>query len=447
MALPAIPPLDRSVPAVVVKAVHYELHHGALGIIRSLGRAKVPVFAILENGATPVAYSRYLSGRLDWWPEPPDDERFVARMVDIARCIGRPSVAIAADDVAAILLAENASRLRPWFVLPGVHPELIRTLSSKIGMHDVCRDHGIPTPRTYRPESYAHLVEIAAHLGYPLIAKNVEPFRSRESLQLPSTVLVQDQRELEARFAHLSDLSTVLIQEYIPLEHSEDWFVALYRGEREGQIVGFTGQKARAWPMRSGSTAEGRSRPNKELWALAERFVNELGWLGIASLDWRLDHRTGRYNLLDFNVRPGAQFSFGESLAGVDVVRAMHLDLTGRPIPPAAQDYRRRLKVGNIYLLNTVGRRFAGLPTPAPPEERQQTVRAWSAWDDPVPALVMATKGTRSVWRELGEGFRLWRQQRAKTPEVWTPTLAPAVAVTTGNSVRVPPPATTGSQH
>lgn len=66
---------------------------------------------------------------------------------------------------------------------------------------------------------------------------------------------------------------------------------------------------------------------------LAKLFCAQVGYRGIFDIDWRLGQRTGRYYLLDFNPRVGAQFRMFEDDAGIDVVRAMHLDLSGRPIP------------------------------------------------------------------------------------------------------------------
>lgn len=49
--------------------------------------------------------------------------------------------------------------------------------------------------------------------------------------------------------------------------------------------------------------------------------------------DYRLDRRDGRCHLLDFNPSMGAQFRLLEGDNGIDVMCALHLDLTGRPVP------------------------------------------------------------------------------------------------------------------
>jgi predicted ATP-grasp superfamily ATP-dependent carboligase len=62
------------------------------------------------------------------------------------------------------------------------------------------------------------------------------------------------------------------------------------------------------------------------------RSVSAVGFSGVPDLDYRHDERDGRYKLLDFNPRPGANFRMIENCAGIDVVRALHMDLTGRVV-------------------------------------------------------------------------------------------------------------------
>ena len=65
---------DWSTPAVVLKFDPNVMHHGGLGVIRSLGRLGVPVYGVHERPWAPAASSRYLPGRCFWRPHP-DDRR------------------------------------------------------------------------------------------------------------------------------------------------------------------------------------------------------------------------------------------------------------------------------------------------------------------------------------------------------------------------------------
>ena len=57
-----VPDLDKSLPAVLLWVSRFPLQHSCLGVFRSLGRAGVPVFAVVADPEAPVAKSRYVSG-------------------------------------------------------------------------------------------------------------------------------------------------------------------------------------------------------------------------------------------------------------------------------------------------------------------------------------------------------------------------------------------------
>ena len=81
-------PIDTSTPAVVLKFDPNVMHHGGLGVIRSLGRMGVPVYGVHEGPWAPAANSRYLAGRLFWQPSPADVDRVVAGLLRLAERIG-----------------------------------------------------------------------------------------------------------------------------------------------------------------------------------------------------------------------------------------------------------------------------------------------------------------------------------------------------------------------
>ena len=408
-----VPTLDATVPALLVKLGRYPYHHGALAIVRSLGRAGIPTYAITEDPYTPVARSRYLTGRFVQ-RDPPDGSAvsLVTQLLDIGERIGRRSIPIPTDDGAAVALAERADELRGHFLLPQVPRDLPRTLATKQGMFGLCRTYGVPTPQTFCPGSIEEAVDQARQLTYPVIAKNAEPWTPRSAQKVKCTTVIRDEHDLLDRFANTDDLHGLLLQEYIPHEHSEDWFVALHASTTN--LVQFVGHKARAWPPRSGVTADGRAAPNPYLSEITAALVRQIGWQGTADVEWRLDRRDGRYLLVDFNVRVGAQFRCGQTEDGIDVVRALHLDLTGRHLPSSPQDYTHRLVVGNLLLPTLIGERIARVPPPPRPPATSRTERAWLAADDPVPGLVMLTRGARSVAAAISDNWRTWRLRRRK---------------------------------
>jgi predicted ATP-grasp superfamily ATP-dependent carboligase len=123
------------------------------------------------------------------------------------------------------------------------------------------------------------------------------------------------------------------LQEYIAPAYGEDWFYHGYHNLQTDCCIGFTGRKLRSYPPFAGPTTLGKAVVNEPLRQQVEALLQTISFAGIMDLDYRLDKRDGQYKLLDFNPRVGAQFRLFEDGAGVDVVRALYLDLIGRRVP------------------------------------------------------------------------------------------------------------------
>src|SRR5580692_12909257 len=122
-------PVDTSTPAVVLKLDPNVMHHGGLGVIRSLGRLGVPVYGVHEGRLAPAASSRYLRGRYYWQPGPDDAERIRTGLLTLADRIGRPAVLLPTDDAGAIFLAEHGADLRTHFIFSDQPAELPRQVA------------------------------------------------------------------------------------------------------------------------------------------------------------------------------------------------------------------------------------------------------------------------------------------------------------------------------
>jgi hypothetical protein len=70
----------------------------------------------------------------------------------------------------------------------------------------------------------------------------------------------------------------------------------------------------------------------------------------------------------------------------------MHLDLTGRHVPPSPQLNGRRFVVENIDLAVRLAYWRSGYTTPSKPRHGTSTELGWLAWDDPLPFAVMSMR-------------------------------------------------------
>jgi predicted ATP-grasp superfamily ATP-dependent carboligase len=392
--------LDRSVPALLVKVGKYPAHHGHLGAIRSLGRAGVPVYLTTESRRTPAALSRFVTERLDWRTDGHEDAaQLVEKLRRVGEHIGRPAVPYATDDESAVLLAEHREALSEHFLLPDIPPELPRWVSSKRGLFELCQKYAIPTPQTLFPTTVAELVDAGRSLGYPLVAKNIEPFTRLVAAAVPGSTIIRSEDELLARFATGERPPSLLLQEYLPKEHSEDYFVHYYRPADGVCRPVVIGRKLRSWPPFAGLTTYGYSVDHDELTELSTQIADQTGWRGIGDFDWRYDRRTGRYHLVDFNPRMGAQTGLGQSTTGLTVLHALHLEMTGRPVPFGSQTLPRRFIVENFDFTARRAYHKAGTTVPpVPPGTRP--VYGWWAKDDPIPFAGMITRAALRIIRD-----------------------------------------------
>ncbi|EFG64889.1 conserved hypothetical protein [Streptomyces sp. SPB074] len=283
------------------------------------------------------------------------------------------------------------------FPRPAQPPGLAARVADKARLAEVCAAAGIAHPETARPASPAEAAEALRALGAPAIAKWSRPWLLPPGSGLRSTSLVRTPAEAAALQARTAEAgSPLLLQHLLPYAPGRDWFCHAY-ADRAGRLAaGGTGRKLRAWPPGAGLTAVGRWEEDPRIADCARRLVATLGYRGVLDLDFRYDATGTTPYLLDFNPRPGAQFRLFTDHGGLDVVRALHLDLTGRPLPPRAPAPGRRFTVGTYALLSAARGERAG-PGARKGAGRAGREGAWWAADDPAPAVAMTAAWSAHV--------------------------------------------------
>jgi D-aspartate ligase len=158
-------------PVLVLNVGWLALHHGGVGILRSLGRLGVPVYAIVDDRFTPACVCRYLAGAILWDTRRLDAQRFIEGMAWIGRRLQRPTVVIPNGDVAASLVAEHAAVLERWFLLPKQPATLPRLLANKRELRLLCDRIGVACPRTVFPACMEDVHDFVAGVPFPIVVK------------------------------------------------------------------------------------------------------------------------------------------------------------------------------------------------------------------------------------------------------------------------------------
>ncbi|MFL5967432.1 MAG: carboxylate--amine ligase [Gaiellaceae bacterium] len=395
--------------AVVLKSVATSPHHGVLGVARSLGRLGVDVHVASPDPAAETR-SRYVRGWFPW-SLGGAGEQALEQLEAIGDELGSLRLLVAVDDSSTAYVDTHAERLAERFVFQRQPHGLVRALSSKRALHDLCLSHDVPTPRSSFPTSYGEAEAFAREHGYPVVVKRSEGWRPVRSAGAASVAIVRDAAALRRAFDDLDgpDGPNAVMQEYIPGGAQSIWMFNGYFDDASDCLFHATGQKIRQAPPHTGATTLGVCRANDEVATTTQRLFKALGYHGVVDLGYRFDERDGAYKLLDVNPRVGSTFRLFATRDGLDVVRCLYSDVAGDPVPRSAPAEGRTWMVEDLDLLSSLRyHREGSLPV----RQWLSSVRgvdevAWFARDDLGPPLALlrsrvAQAGRRPYRRRSG---------------------------------------------
>jgi D-aspartate ligase len=320
-------------------------------IARTLGRMGVEVYLLHADARAPDSRSRWLRRSIRMRRSGHELETLLSLGPTIAR--GARPILIAADDPAAFFVDQHAEALASAYCFPRQPPGLVRALADKAMMHDLCVELGLATPsvRTVRPQDTFD--DIDASLSYPVVLKVADPTLRRTR----STAIAWSRGEL---LRHARDMqadgerTNLLVQEYVPGGAESAWIFGGYFGEGSDLLFGGAARKLRQYPADAGVTSLGVCEPQQRIHALTRQLAEATGFRGLIDIDFRYDCRDETFKILDVNPRVGHQFRLLAGASGGDVVRAMYLDLSGRPLETDAPVTGRRWIVENYDLRSAI---------------------------------------------------------------------------------------------
>jgi len=398
------------VPVVVLNL----FTHCGVGVVRTLGRLGAPVYCVHRDPSAPSLRSRYARRTFRWDIEYESPEASVDYLIDAARTIGGRPILIPTEDLSCLFVDEHADALAEAYRFPRRPAGLAHALSSKEGMYHLCREFGIPTPETSFPKGRDDAERFADTATFPVMMKGVD---NREFQESPGAgkMVVTSREHLLSTYDEMTgglERRAVILQEYIPGDATSVWMFDGYFDERSDCILGITGQKLRQYPPYVGQTSLGYCTENATVQQLTRRFMKAVGYTGILDLGFRYDARDGQYKLLDVNPRVGSAFRLFVAENGLDVVRALYLDLTGQQVPTAAAKERRKWLVENYDLASSAKYYRDGVLRPREWVRSFRGVQeaAWFARDDLRPFGAMWVRSLRYLIDEVRSdaGKRTW---------------------------------------
>ena len=281
-----------------------------------------------------------------WYHKPFDQNSpydYLEYLVTIQKNIGSPTILIPTSDELSEFVSENRRELRHYFLFPDMPIELVRGLASKKEMFRIATDCRIPTPSTLFPRNIDDVLEYAKKISFPVMLKGIYGNRLQERTG-KKMIPAYSKDELIHLYNTMEDPEepNIMLQELIPGGDDQVYIFNGYFNSESDCLAAYTGYKVRQSPIHVGCASLGECRWNREVARLTMKFMKCVGYRGILDIGYRLDPRDGQYKVLDVNPRVGQAFRIFVSHNGLDVIRALYLDLTNQAIPTSAPREGRR---------------------------------------------------------------------------------------------------------
>jgi predicted ATP-grasp superfamily ATP-dependent carboligase len=336
-AVPSLAPTDepvgaRSLPTKGCGALVLGGSHGALAVVRSLGRRGIPVWFANDDNVL-ARLSRFTTKGM-WWPGPN-----AAGAIDFLLDLGRRNsldgwVLVPCADEEARLISQNHAALSQMFRVRSLPWETMRWAYDKHRMNERATAVGLDLPRSCSAAGRQDLAN--ADLRFPVILKPAVKYGGN-AFTLAKAWRADDRAALLARYdkaAALVGADAVVVQELIPGRGAAQFsYAALW--DRGRPVASLTARRSRQYPIDFGYTSTFvETIDRRDVEEAACRFLASLDYDGLVEVEFKHDARDGRLKLLDVNARVWTWIALGQR-AGVDFPHLFWRLAMGETLPGA----------------------------------------------------------------------------------------------------------------
>jgi len=302
----------------------------ALGVMRSLAKRDIPII-LLDSDHCIAKYSRFKK-KFFRSPHPSDEESYLNFLIDLAKKEEiRGWVIFPNSDSAVYVLSKYKNILEKFYRVPTPTWEITQYVYNKKKFYQLAEENKIPIPKTYYPSSLDKLKEL--NLQFPVIIKPSITDHLYNKVKIKA-IRINNRGELVKTYQWVSSIinpSEVLVQEFIPggPSHLYSFCPFFKNGNVKTSIMA---RRARQHPMDFGHASTFAELVDiPELQEISEKFLNLIGYYGIAEVEFMQDPRDGKYKLIELNPRVWGWHTLAIA-AGIDLPYLLYTDMMGRQI-------------------------------------------------------------------------------------------------------------------
>jgi predicted ATP-grasp superfamily ATP-dependent carboligase len=268
----------------------------SLAAVRALGKMGIKTVVGESTRVATSVFSKYCH-RSFVYPSPVYSSfefvDFIENMVRKGNC----QMLLPMEDETLSLILDNHTEFSNWTYLPFVSAEKFQFARDKARVLQLAETKGIPIPKTWYIQSMDQLDELIDNLPYPVVIK---PKNASGALGVS---YIDRSKDLKQRYMDVhKQYPYPLIQECIPNEGT-GYGVSLLFDERSNVKACFVHKRIREYPVTGGASTLRESIRYDAIRDMAVSLLKELGWFGVAMVEFKQDPRDGVVKLMEINPR------------------------------------------------------------------------------------------------------------------------------------------------
>ena len=314
-----------------------------LGIIRSLGREKIPFRSIVftwKNAHTWFSEkSKYF--KKDYRiPNPHENNKTaLVAMVKIGQLLlkefNQPLLIIPSSDTNLMFLINNENTLNKFFVLNGC--KKFKTYRADIADKFYCsslvtKKYPELCPKTFKCESNIEIDLLIKKTLYPLIVKPsvkdyAQSFYAKHNGMKALTVTNESELKKILNDGLVAG-SKLIVQEKITFDRPENEIPFYAYVDKNSKIImAATGIKRLIQPHPYGTANVLELSWHQELLELAQKIVEAISWRGLIMIEFIKEKNTNQWKMIEINTRPWLFCDF-YSRYNFNFIKLLYLDWT-----------------------------------------------------------------------------------------------------------------------
>ncbi|MGE7952211.1 ATP-grasp domain-containing protein [Lysinibacillus xylanilyticus] len=241
-----------------------------------------------------------------------EPDYFVQALIDVAKQFkNKKLILLVGDCYYAELIITNKQTLQQYFILPYIDEDLMKRIRTKEEFYKCCDLYNIKYPKTVVVTKEHAISDVP--FDYPMIIKpsNSVEYTSCSFPEKKKVFLAKNEEEKQQiiRSIYRSTYKdSLILQEFIPGDDSYIRVLDVYVGKDKRVKLMCLGNKLLEdpSPQNIGTSLAIMTDFDEQLMDNIRYFLEDIGYVGYANIDMKLDVRDGEYKIFEMNLRSGA---------------------------------------------------------------------------------------------------------------------------------------------